>query len=476
MRILAAILLFHLSIFSKAQTVSAYLDKIRNDAAALTAFFAQMPKGGDLHHHYSGSVYTETFINAVVAQDYFINKATLEVEANMPPGGEGQWQRFSTLAKEGTLYNYKELLAQKWSAKDYVEMGYPPHRQFFESFGHFFIGARATLAEGLLELKDRAIKEGVSYIETSVNLIPCEAQISDLHFLDESLRQFAQLRDTLNLYALLNRIYEAVTANGAGQCAENYNRQVIHKMHDSLRIDDDKFTMRYQSFVVRNMPPVELFKNIIVAFESANRSPLVVGVNIVAPEHYDIAMNDYWLHMQFFKYCHQKYPAVQYAMHAGELTLGLVKPEELTWHINSAVYDAKAGRIGHGVDIAYEKDSYKLLAHMAKNKIPVEINLGSNEFILRLKGNRHPIMLYKNAGVPIVISTDDAGILRTNLIEQFVLLAMRYPQIKYADIKQFVYNSITYSFIEESTLKQKLKQKLDEGFKEFERNVLLLAK
>ena len=28
--------------------------------AALTEFFTQMPKGGDIHHHYSGAMYAET--------------------------------------------------------------------------------------------------------------------------------------------------------------------------------------------------------------------------------------------------------------------------------------------------------------------------------------------------------------------------------------------------------------------------------
>jgi adenosine deaminase/adenosine deaminase CECR1 len=52
-------------------------------------------------------------------------------------------------------------------------------------------------------------------------------------------------------------------------------------------------------------------------------------------------------------------------MHAGELTLGLVQPEDLTSHINDAVYTAGANRIGHGVD-AYESKSYELLLHGKK--------------------------------------------------------------------------------------------------------------
>lgn len=155
-------------------------------------------------------------------------------------------------------------------------------------------------------------------------------------------------------------------------------------------------------------------------------------------------------------------------MHAGELTLGLVQPEELTWHIGAAVHTASAHRIGHGVDMPYEKDSYELLRHMAQKNIPIEINLVSNEFILKVKESRHPLSLYKKFGVPIVISTDDAGILRTNMTEQYVLLAKRYKDITYKEIKQFVFNSMRYNFIKNETVKEKLVKDLEERFKVFE--------
>jgi adenosine deaminase len=177
--------------------------------------------------------------------------------------------------------------------------------------------------------------------------------------------------------------------------------------------------------------------------------------------------------MLMFKYCHSRYPSVKYTLHAGELTLGLVQPEELTWHISAAVYTAGANRIGHGVDMPYEANCYDLMRYMSKNKIPVEINLVSNEFILKVKDDRHPITLYKEFGVPIVISTDDPGILRTNMTEQYVLLAKRYKTITYADIKQFVYNSITYSFIKEDAVKNQLLKDLDTRFKVFESSLPL---
>ena len=78
-------------------------------------------------------------------------------------------------------------------------------------------------------------------------------------------------------------------------------------MHKELKIDDSQFTMRYQNFVLRFMEPVDLFKNLVVAFISADSSPLMAGVNIVSPEDGETSMKDYWLHMVMFKYCHSSF-------------------------------------------------------------------------------------------------------------------------------------------------------------------------
>ncbi|QNK63484.1 adenosine deaminase [Pedobacter sp. PAMC26386] len=454
-----------------AQSLNSYLEKIRNNPAKLTAFFSQMPKGGDLHHHYSGSVYAETFINHIIQKDYFINRETLEVSAKAPSNDE-KWAKLSVIEKEGQLGEYKFRLLQKWSVKDYNNVSIPSDKQFFETFSHFDIASEDDMDSGLLEIKERAIKEHVSYIETMLSSAKC-GKTEDL-----SLRfnpQFQLLQTQKNgqkCKVLLDTLYNELIKKDIISCADNFSVNTVNKLHNSLRIDDENFTMRYQTYTVRILEASDVFKRLLIAFDAASKDPLIVGVNILAPENNDIAMRDYWLHMQMFKYCHSKYPSVKYAMHAGELTLGLVKPEELTWHINAAVRDAGASRIGHGVDMPYESDSYGLLNYMKEKEVAVEINLFSNEFILKVKGDRHPVTLYKEFKVPIVIGSDDAGVLRTNLTEQYVLLASRYPEFTYEDIKRIVYNSINYSFIKEPSVKQKLLARLNKDFGQFEELVL----
>lgn len=449
-----------------SQSAESYLEKIRNNEALLTAFFQQMPKGGDLHHHFSGSIYAEPLLERAIAEDFYLNLESMEVSKTKP--AKGNWQTFSSLKNDGKLAYYQQQVMQTWSVKDYNGVSVPSDDLFFDSFMKFEPAIKGHFSEGMLELKKRAIAENVSYIETQLSTIPCDMNVSDLSDFNIKLRLAASQKDEKAVLKLLDELYKTFQKKEAKKYAEDFNTNFIAKLHKDLKIDDERFTMRYQNFVLRFMEPVDLFKNLVIAFISSDKSKLTAGVNIVSPEHGENSMKDYWLHMVMFKYCHSKFPDVKYTLHAGELTLGLVQPEDLTWHINDAVYVAGANRIGHGVDMAYEANSYDLLKYMSKNNIPVEINLASNEFILKVKENRHPFTLYKEFNVPIVISTDDAGILRSNMTEQYVLLAKRYPDVSYAIIKQYVYNSINYSFIQDESVKKQLLKDLDNRFKAFE--------
>jgi adenosine deaminase/adenosine deaminase CECR1 len=468
MKIYFALLFSTILNFGYSQTANTYFEKIRNNEAELTAFFSQMPKGGDLHHHYSGSIYAEPILEDAINEDFYLNIATMQVLKEKPSNGD--WELFSALKSQGQLALYKQKIMEKWSVKDYNNGDYPSDKLFFESFDKFSPALVGHFGEGLLELKNRAIKENVSYIETQLSTIPSDINIDELTHYNQKLRQLAINKDENGINQLLDSIYATLLKKGAPDYAEDFNTNFVAKLHNELKIDDTRFTMRYQNFVLRFMEPVDLFKNLVVAFISADSSQLMAGVNIVSPEDGETSMKDYWLQMVMFKYCHSLYPTVKYSMHAGELTLGLVQPEDLTWHIRAAVYTAGAYRIGHGVDLAYEENPYELLRYMAKNSIAIEINLVSNEFILNVKESRHPFSLYKEFGVPIVISTDDAGILRTNMTEQYVLLAKRYKTVSYANIKQYVYNSIYYSFIKDESIKKRLLEDLDIRFTAFEAN------
>lgn len=449
------------------KAVSEYLNSIRNNPAALTAFLHKMPKGGDLHHHYSGSVYAETYFDFIEKADFYVNERTYAISKELDDKEiKSEWKKISQLKSEKSIDEIRYNLFKLWSVRDYNFLDEPSNKHFFDSFGKFGPAIGLNYRAGLIEIKERAKSENVQYIETMFRQIEFSNRLPEKFIpYNDALRKLQNEKNEKALHDTLFSLYKEIQNKKTVEAVLEFNKE-IEDLHKG--IDDSLFLMRFQNYVLRFYEPVDFFTRLITAFISSDLSRLVVGVNIVAPEDHDVSMQDYWLHMQMFRFCHEMFPGEKYSMHAGELTMGLVKPEDLNWHINSAVKIAKANRIGHGVDIAYEEGSSDLMDYMSVHEIPIEINLVSNEFILNVKDHEHPVSLYFQHEVPIVISTDDAGILRTDHTEQFKILALRYPEIPYEEIKTFVYNSIKYSFIEEDHIKIRLQKDLDVLFKGFE--------
>ena len=123
----------------------------------------------------------------------------------------------------------------------------------------------------------------------------------------------------------------------------------------------------------------------------------------------------------------------------------MVPPDDLRFHIRSAVEEGHAERIGHGVDVMQEDRPYDLLKEMATKRVMAEINLTSNDVILNVKGADHPLPMYRLYHVPVALSTDDEGVSRINLTHEYVRAAMTYP-LTYSDFKQMVRTGLEHSF------------------------------
>lgn len=437
--------------------------------AELTLFFSMMPKGGDLHHHYSGALYAEQFLDWVDQSHYCVNKTTYRIETDAAlvaaelakPAAARACVTGADAASDQTLLT---ALLQRWSSKDFHHHSgaqSPPDRQFFDTFGYFGPVASNHAKQGLQTLKQRAIEENLSYIETIYELAPFT---SNTAFDRAALDPAQQPGMLIGMMTALKLTLEQDPAFRKG--VSDY---VANVETASAGIDDERFTMRYQPYVLRFLSPSQVFSSMLAAFQAASTSKLIVGVNIVGQESVNVSMRDYRMHMQMFNYLKRAYPDVKLALHAGELALGLVPPEGLTFHIRDAIEVAGASRIGHGIDLAHETDALGLLKTMRERDIAVEINLTSNEFILGVKNEAHPLNLYRKYGVPFVIATDDAGVSRNNLSNEYVLFASRY-KTDYAEVKKLSYNSLKYSFLPGAD-KQRLLKQLDGRFATFEAKI-----
>lgn len=434
--------------------------------AELTMFFSMMPKGGDLHHHYWGAIYAEQLLEWVDKQHYCVNKATFRIETEKAtvnaeqakPIAERSCLSGADVSGDETVLSG---VLQRWSDKDFYNHGAvqpPPDRQFFDTFGYFAPVASSNTNEGLLLLKKRAIQENLSYIETMFELAPF---VQNVDFDRQVLQPNAS---PASLTAQMTALADTLAQDKA--FAQSISDYLSHVNASSTDVDDDQFTMRYQAYALRLLSPSQVFSSLLSAFKIASQSKLVVGVNIVGQESVKVSMRDYELHMQMFKFLKTKYPSVKLALHAGELALGTVPPEGLTFHIRDALEVGGANRIGHGIDLAHETNPLAILKTMRERDIPVEVNLSSNAFILGIKDQAHPVTLYRKYGVPFVLSTDDPGVSRNNLSGEYVLFASRY-KTDYAEVKRLSYNSLKYSFLAEGD-KQRLLKALDSKFAIFE--------
>ena len=452
----------------KAEEILTSLNKKR---ASLFAFFSAMPKGGDLHHHYSGSVYAETFVEYVIKKDFYVNVKTLQVIESIdsvPKSSKLEWRRFSALEHEN-LEELKMDLIRKWSVKDFSQNSNSHADHFFGTFSDFAIADKPTIEKGLSELRARAIQQKLSYLETMFYRPNLDSiQLSDETELDKILLQFQDEKDEIGLSGFMERLHQRLQPM-VDQITDSFNQE-IREIHEKVVPDSNELVVRYQNFCLRFKQPTDMFIELMCCFHSASKSNLLVGANIVSPEHGETSMRDYWLHMRYYRFFKSKYQNVKFSIHAGELTLGLVRPELLGIHLRETVEVAQPQRIGHAVDIIYDTDIAGTLEKIKLSDTAIEINLSSNEFILDVSDDLHPVEIYINYDIPIVICTDDEGVLRSSLTAQYVLLAQRH-NFSYSQIKKMVYNSIKYSFLDDDLLKNSLLLKLDADFNEFEKKI-----
>ncbi|WP_216593426.1 hypothetical protein [Sulfurospirillum barnesii] len=314
------------------------------NVALLNLFFTQMPKGGDLHHHYSGSIYVETYLEWVKHKEWLIDTCSFKI---VKTKGDTTCKSISVDELIANDALYRKLLTL-WSNKDFSNHTHeqlPPDSNFFNTFGYFSPISDQYVDVGLQMIKERALNENVSYIETMLSRVGVNStaffSTQEAQYLNKALRNATTQEE-------VNTLLEHITATYARHQAFDASVRdfigTLERRHQG--IDTENFTLRYQTYAVRTLDPLQVYTDLLSGYQAALRSALVVGVNIVAPENNTVAINDYTLHMRMFAYLARQYPEVPRALHAGELTLGMVEPKELLFHITQAQSIAKANRIG----------------------------------------------------------------------------------------------------------------------------------
>jgi adenosine deaminase len=427
-RLAVALLVASSATFAQSPaTIERRLTELKRSPLELYAFLYRMPKGGDLHNHFEGSIYAEAYLKAAADNHLCIDLVALAITA--PP-----CKLDASVAQ--TDNGVRNAMIDALSMRDFVPGKESAHDHFFATFTKF--GGMDT-SVFLADIIKRAGDQNESYIE--LQSLYGAGPISALGLTAGLDEDFEVTRRKLEAAGLANE----VSALKARVDTFEHTRQTALGCDKEPNSAACRVKLGYVYSVLREFPKESVFAQILGGFALAATDPRVVSINIVQPEDGVTSMKDYHLHMRMIDYAKRIYPTVHITLHAGELAPGLVPPDGLLSHIREAVELGHAERIGHGVDIMYEKDSAGLLKEMRERHIAVEINLTSNDVILGVTGANHPFPVYRKAGVPVMLSTDDEGVSRSNLTREYQRAVLTY-NLTYADLKELVRNSLEYSF------------------------------
>jgi len=420
---------------------SGALDAVAGNAARLRLVLQAMPKGADLHNHLGGTPYAEDYLQVAAAKGMCADSAGLRLVSPPCPA-----ERLVKTLIESDPFAFARLvdsLSTRGVQQGVGADGTSGHDQFFASFDKFLPAYAADVPRWLAIARRDAARDRVGYVELMHDPLP----------LVEYTRAggAGPVDDIAGFYAREAPALDAMVARASAEMdADEAEARKALACGTPAAEPACGTAVRYLAFAWRGVSPAIAYRSLIGAFALAAHDPRFVGVNIVMPEDDPVALRDYDLHMAMFRFLEAKYPQVKVSMHAGELTLGLVPPADLRDHIAKAVASG-AKRIGHGTDIALEDEASATLARMARDGIAVEVNLTSNAVILGVKGGAHPIRLYRAKGVPVVLSTDDQGVLRSDMTNEYQR-AVAEQGLRYADLKAIARAGLEYAFVPGASL------------------------
>jgi adenosine deaminase len=437
---LAALALTGLAVAqSGEQRTALYMERVRKQPGLLLAFLREMPKGGDLHNHLDGAIYAEDLIDFAADGNLCVDRTSSKLIAPPCDPCETYTAKPAARCAYGDQVLYNQMI-DAWSMRNWTPGEDSGHDHFFASFDKFMPASRTHVAGAIAAASNRAGIDHLQYVEFMHTADADGA--ARIATQVEWTADYAKMRETL----LAAGLKDVVSDTSKRLSADDAREREILKCGTPDAAPGCGVDVRYLYQVLRGLPHEIVFAQILLGFELASTDPHFVGLNLVMPEDWYVPIHDFNEHMAMIDYLHSVYPKVHITLHAGELAMGLVPPEDLAFHIRSSVERGHAERIGHGVSVMDEKDPIALLKEMAERNVLVEIALTSNDLILGVSGDDHPLPIYMKYGVPVALATDDEGVSRSDMTHEY-LRAVETYHLSYADLKRFTRQSLEHSFL-----------------------------
>ncbi|MFZ0686766.1 MAG: adenosine deaminase [Terriglobales bacterium] len=424
---------------SPEEKAARYMESVRRQPELLLPFLQQMPKGGDLHVHLAGAVYAESMIDWASESALCVDRSTSKLIHAACDACESYTNKPSMRCAYQDHILYDQLL-DAWSMRNWHREEESGHDHFFATFDKFGPALEKHIGDALAEIASRAAEDHLQYVELMHTADGAGAAIlgSKVGWDDD----FGKLREKL----LAGGMAEVVASVRRQLDADEARKKEVLHCGTAQASAGCEVAIHYLYQVLRGLQREQVFAQILLGFELSKADARFVGFNLVMPEDYYVPMHDFDLHMRVIEALRKFYPGTHVSLHADELAMGLVPPEGLRFHIRESVERAGAERIGHGVAVMSEDDPIGLLKEMARKNVLVEICLTSNDEILGVSGDRHPLPVYMKFGVPVALASDDEGVSRGDLTQEYLRAVETYGLV-YADLKHMARESLEHSFI-----------------------------
>jgi len=423
-----------------AHAAEPWFEEVKKTAAPaqLYRFLYAMPKGGDLHNHLPGSVRSEWFWDAAMAEEKrgYIYYTRVRI-GNCAPYGHDEFGpdkalllfkdiQGSTYAKlddcgKSEFKRLQDLNAHEkeaWLNSMRLDQPYEGRDEFFDAIWdriNEMLRNPYLISDILLRNMQAFGQEGLVYLETQQGLEGGMKPDGSPYGTDETVAIFRQL-------------LASPQAKATG------------------------VEVRFQNALLRFTPDAEQRLRDLYAITDRYRD-LYVGVNMVGRED-----NEKGYPLRFLPVLRElrhKYPDINLSIHAGE-------SDEPNYHVRDTLL-LGAQRIGHGVNLITDPDT---MIKMRYGPYMVEINLISNLLLEYVRNySQHPFPEYLRIGIPVALSTDDRGMWDSNMSDEF-FVAVKEFNLSWEEIVKLGRNSLQYSFLDEPT-KQRLLANYDKRIAAF---------
>ncbi len=425
---------------------NSWFEDFKNTATdkQLYQFLYNMPKGGDLHHHSSGSNLPSWWYELALDKTknggytYFTRTKTALCNGygQNEFGFSPQLLTFHTISlsnyqklSECEQGNYKALNKlskveiKAWKNSIWLDKPHEGRDEFFQTHWQRLNDLTANpyiAAEMLVKNMKAFSNEGLLYLEAQVN-VNYKSKVDGTPYSQEEA-----------LKIVTDRLNQADAINTG-------------------------VTVRLQYALLRFTPNAEEQLVSIYKFVDQHRD-IYVGINMVGRE--DNPQGHPLRFLPTLRKLRNVYPAIDLSIHAGE-------SEAPNFNIRDSLL-LGAKRIGHGVNLLDDPQTLLLMRH---SQYLIEVNLISNLKLGYVNDfKEHPFPEFMRLGIPIALSTDDRGMWHSNMTDEF-FVAVKHFNLSWDEITQLSKNSLSFGFLDQNT-KQELLSRFDKNISEFENNFI----